>query len=233
MIRCMIIDYEPLAIDLIQDYVSKTEGFELAGIFTNPIDALHKIDQLNVDIIFLDVQMPELSGIQFLKIKKGSCHFVMTTAYEEYALEGFEHDVVDYLLKPISLERFMIAADRIKKRLSKESINSVSSLTSNSEYIFVKSEYKTLKINLAEIKYLEGLSDYIQIHLEDKKILTLDTLKNFTGRLPSNNFTRVHKSFVINMDQIDHIERNQIIIGDKRIPIGGKYLKNFQERLNK
>ena len=233
MIRCMIIDDEPLAIDLIQDYVSKTEGFELAGIFTNPIDALHKIDQLNVDIIFLDVQMPELSGIQFLKIKKGSCHFVMTTAYEEYALEGFEHDVVDYLLKPISLERFMIAADRIKKRLSKESINSVSSLTSNSEYIFVKSEYKTLKINLAEIKYLEGLSDYIQIHLEDKKILTLDTLKNFTGRLPSNNFTRVHKSFVINMDQIDHIERNQIIIGDKRIPIGGKYLKNFQERLNK
>ncbi len=233
MIRCMIIDDEPLAIDLLKDYVSKTEGLELAGAFTNPIEALQQLDELKVNVVFLDVQMPELSGIQFLKIKKGRCHFVMTTAYEQYALEGFEHDVVDYLLKPVSLDRFMIAVDRIKKRLSNNPGPEIQDSKKSPDYIFVKSEYKTLRINFADIQYVEGLSDYVQIHLSDKKILSLDTLKNFNERLITDNFIRVHKSFIINMNHIDHIERNQIIIGEKRIPIGGKYLKDFQELLNR
>lgn len=233
MIKCVIIDDEPLAIDLLKDYVSKAEGFELVGTFANPIEALQQVETLDVDLIFLDVQMPELNGIQFLKIKKGKCHFVMTTAYQKYAIEGFEHDVIDYLLKPISIDRFMISMERVKARLADKAVPEVVKKAETiPEYIFVKSEYKTLKINIREIKYLEGMSDYVSIHLPDKRVMTLDSLKNFITKLPSQQFIRVHKSFVVNIEQIDHVERNQIIISDKRIPIGATYLKGFKDLLN-
>ena len=232
MMKCIIIDDEPLAIDLISDYVKKSNRLGLVGSFTNSLKALHALEELQPDVLFLDVQMPELTGIQFLKITKGKYPIVLTTAYTEYAIEGYEHDIIDYLLKPITFERFLITEEKIKKRIAPSSLaQEGNSSTKSPEYIFVKSEYKTLKINLSDILYLEGLSDYVVIHLEGKKHLTLSTLKGFEERLPSDKFIRVHKSFIINFSFINHIERNQIIIGDKRIPIGVTYQKAFIQRL--
>jgi len=232
MIKCVLIDDEPLALDLLADYVSKTDGVSLSGRFTNPIEGLHAMETIQPDVVFLDVQMPELTGIQFMKITKGKYPVVLTTAYQEYALEGYEHDIIDYLLKPIEIDRFMIAIDKIKKRLTPIVSNDKVGASANQiEYIFVKSEYKTLKINLSEIKYLEGMSDYVVIHQDGKKDMTLDTLKGYENKLPSESFMRVHKSYIINLAHIDHIERNRIVIGDQRIPIGATYQKAFNERL--
>jgi len=231
MIKFVLIDDEPLAIDLLEDYINMTEGLELAGRFTNPIDALHALDKLQPDVVCLDVQMPELTGIQFMKITKGKYPVVLTTAYQEYALEGYEHDIVDYLLKPVSIDRFLIAVEKIKKRVSVNTESKMAKTVSVSDYIFIKSEYKTLKIDLADIRYLEGLSDYVAIHVDGKKHLTLDRLKAFESKLPSSSFVRVHKSYIINLAHIDHVERNRIVMGDQRIPVGATYQKAFVKRL--
>lgn len=232
MIKCIIIDDEPLAIDLLSDYVEKSDILMLQDSFTNPIEALHALEEYNPDVVFLDVQMPELTGIQFLKITKGKYPVVLTTAYSEYAIEGYELDIIDYLLKPISFERFSMTCEKIQKRISPDVAKSKgTNPVENVDYIFVKSEYKTLKINLSDILYLEGLSDYVVIHLDGKKHLTLNTLKSFENKLPSRSYVRVHKSYIVNLSFIDHIERNQIVIGDKRIPIGATYQKAFNQLL--
>jgi len=175
MIKCVIIDDEPLAIKLLESYVKKAPGIELVKTFDNPIEGLQELKQLDVNLIFLDVQMPELNGIQFLKIMKGKYHFVMTTAYQKYAFDGFEHNVIDYLLKPITFERFMICLDSVTERIQKSIKTEEVPKTENQvNFIFVQSEYKAHKINLNEITYLEGMSDYVSINLGEKRILTLN-----------------------------------------------------------
>jgi DNA-binding LytR/AlgR family response regulator len=237
MLNCLIIDDEPLAIRLLSDYLEKTEGLSLLKAFTDPIEALQFADKQTPDLIFLDIQMPELTGIQFMKIANGKYPIILTTAYDHYALDSYEFDVIDYLLKPISLDRFMIAANKARKRLqpavASVSVASPANQEVPLDYIFVKSDYKTLKIDLADIYYLEGLGDYVAIHLKEKKILTLENMKHFEATLPEQNFIRVHKSFLVGIDKIEFIERNRIVIKDQRLPIGATYRDAFWDRIGK
>lgn len=235
MLNCMVIDDEPLAIRLLSDYIEKTEGLALLQAFSNPIEALQYAGENRPDLIFLDIQMPELTGIQFMKIANGKYPIILTTAYDNYALDSYEFDVIDYLLKPISLDRFMIAANKAKERLQKPATTPVSGVapppTAAPGYIFIKSDYKTLKVNLADILYLEGLGDYVCIHLPGKKILTLEKMKHLATTLPANNFIRVHKSYLVAIDKIDFIERNRIVINEQRLPIGATYKEEFWSRI--
>jgi len=234
MIKCIIIDDEPLAIQLLADYVQKSKGLELVNTFSNPIEALHFLSENEVDLLFLDIQMPELTGIQLMKITKGKYQVVLTTAYDQYALEGYDFDVVDYLLKPISLDRFMLAIEKVKKRIQKETPTVMVKETNNfKEYIFVKSGYKTLKINLSEILHLESLGDYVAIHTTTEKILTLENMSHFEEILSSEGFLRIHRSHIIALSKIDFIERNRIVIKERYIPISASYQASFWKKINK
>jgi DNA-binding LytR/AlgR family response regulator len=228
MMNCVIIDDEPLAGQLLSDYVRRSTDLQLVGVYTDPIEGLQFVQDQAVDLIFLDVQMPELTGIQFMKIINQRYPVILTTAYEEYALEGYEHNVVDYLLKPISYDRFLVAIQKAKDRLVGEEIPST---PKQLDYIFVKSEYRVLKINLEDILYLEGLGDYVAIHTPGKKILTLENMKSFEAQLPADQFMRVHKSYLIAFSKIDFIERNRVVIQEKWIPISDSKKQKFWERV--
>lgn len=233
--KCLIIDDEPLAVKLISDYVNKTDGLELLNAFTNPITALQSINDSPPDLVFLDIQMPELTGVQFLKITNKKYPVILTTAYAEYALEGYEHDVIDYLLKPISYERFLIAIGKAKDRLTEKIVEEKVVITNSKsvDYIFIKSEYKIQKIDFADILYLEGLGDYVAIHLPKEKILTLENMKDLVAQLPADRFVRVHRSFVVSLEKINFIERHRIVIGEKYIPISNSNKEAFYERIKK
>ncbi len=228
--KCIIIDDEPLAIELLSDYVSKLPDLELVGSYTNPIEALHSLEKQPVDLIFLDIQMPELTGIQFMKITKGKTKFILTTAYDNYALESYEYEVVDYLMKPISLDRFLTSVEKAKKAMSAApTIAPTPAAIAN--FMFVKSGHKTQKVKFDDILYFEGLSDYVAIHSPEGKILTLDKMKHFAATLPADRFIRVHKSFIISIEKIDFIERNRVVIGEKYIPIGATYAEGFWKKV--
>lgn len=232
MVKCLIIEDEPLAIALLKDYIHKTANLELVAAFSDPILALQKINELEVDLIFLDVQMPELNGIQLLKIFNQKYKVVLTTAYQEYAVDGFDYDVVDYLLKPISYDRFFKAIQKVEEQVAKPEVKA-NAFQNMPGYIFVKSEYRIHKIDLESIYFLEGLGDYVAIHLVDSKILTLENLKHFEQTLPQSDFIRVHKSFIISLSRIDYIERSRILMKDRRIPISESYKKAFFERIKR
>ncbi|HMQ50074.1 MAG TPA: response regulator transcription factor [Saprospiraceae bacterium] len=229
MFQCLIVDDEPLAVKLLADYVEKHEDTTLAGIFTNPIAAIKALDDLTVDLLLLDIQMPELTGIQMAKIVQGKYPVIFTTAYEHYALEGYELDVIDYLLKPISFDRFAQAIQRAKQRIQPITIEQSAENTITA--LFVKSGYKTVRLGLDAIVYMEGLGDYIRIHTREGSIMTLEKMKYFEEVLPSNAFVRVHKSYLVALDKIEYIERNHIVIGKQRIPIGATYTEGFWERI--
>lgn len=228
MLKCIIIDDEPLAGRLLADYVAKTDNIELVNLFTNPITGLQSLEEAKVDIIFLDIQMPELSGIQFAKIIKGKYPVILTTAYEEYALQGYELDVIDYLLKPISLERFQQAIGKTLARIQ-PATNTKQAVTTSVDYMFIKSGYQTQRVAYDDILYLEGLSDYVRIQTKQGPILTLDTMKNLASILPSHLFMRVHRSYIIALDKIEYIENNRIVIEEKHIPISASYQDEFWE----
>jgi two-component system LytT family response regulator len=231
MIRCIVVDDEPLAIDLLTDYISKIPFLELVKSYQNPIEALAAVQEGKADLVFLDVQMPELTGIQFLKIANGKCKVILTTAYQQYALEGYELNVVDYLLKPIAFERFYKAAEKAQNLFSNttslptENVVSPSKLAN--DFIFVKTEYKIQKIYLNDILYIEGLKDYISIFTKTERVITLQSMKKMEETLPSPQFMRVHKSYIIAIDKIESIERSRITIGDKLIPVGDTYRDDF------
>jgi len=231
MIRCIVVDDEPLAIDLLTDYISKIPFLELVKSYQNPIEALAAVQEGKADLVFLDVQMPELTGIQFLKIANGKCKVILTTAYQQYALEGYELNVVDYLLKPIAFERFYKAAEKAQNLFSNtaalptENVASPAKLVN--DFIFVKTEYKIQKIYLNDILYIEGLKDYISIFTKTERIITLQSMKKMEETLPSPQFMRVHKSYIIAIDKIESIERSRITIGNKLVPVGDTYRDDF------
>ncbi|MET0463678.1 MAG: LytTR family DNA-binding domain-containing protein [Chitinophagaceae bacterium] len=226
--KCLIIDDEPLAVKLLKDYASKVPDLEVVLAGSDVFEGLKLAQSGGVDLVFLDIQMPELTGIQFMKVLNGKCRVILTTAYEEYALQAFDHDVVDYLLKPFSLERFMTAVQRARERLSgtKSTVE-----TAKADYIFVKSEYKMVKIELKDILYLESLRDYVAIHTTSGKILTLQSLRSFEETLDSGKFMRIHKSYIISVDKIGSVERKRAVIGDTYLPVGETYLEAFWNRL--
>lgn len=233
MIRCIIVDDEPLALHILEDYMSKVPFLQLVKSTTNPIEALTLVQEKSVDLVLLDVQMPELTGIQFLRIANGKAKVILTTAYPQYALEGYELDVIDYLLKPIAFDRFFKAvqkAQAILQPVNKPAqVETIQQPQQNllSDFIFVKTEHKIQKVYLNDILFIEGLKDYISIFTPTERIITLQNMKKMEDALPPNHFIRVHKSYIVSINKIDSIERSRIFIGDKVIPVGDTYRDEF------
>jgi len=233
MIRCLVVDDEPLALHILEDYISKMPFLTLVKATTNPIEALQLVQEGGIDLVFLDVQMPELTGIQFLRIANGKSKVILTTAYSQYALEGYELDVIDYLLKPIAFDRFFKSVQKAQTIIQPSAKPEVKQETSNpqndflSDFIFVKTEHKIQKVYLNDILFIEGLKDYISIFTAAERIITLQNMKKMEDALPEKHFIRVHKSYIVSINKIDSIERSRIFIGDKIIPVGDTYRDEF------
>lgn len=233
MIRCLVVDDEPLALDILEDYINKVPFLTLVKTTTSAIEGLSLVQSGAIDLVFLDVQMPELTGIQFLKIINGKCDVILTTAYSQYALDGYELDVVDYLLKPIAFDRFYKAAQKVLQNSnhSNQTIVEAPMAQKTHDFIFVKTEHKIQKIYLDDILYIEGLKDYISIFTKTERIITLQNMKKMEESLPEKSFVRVHKSYIIALSKIESIERSRIQIGDKIIPIGDTYRDYFFKQI--
>lgn len=235
--KCLAIDDEPLGLNIISEFCRKVGFIELMATCTNPFDAIEWINAHEIDLIFLDIQMPNMTGIEFVKTLEKPPLIIFTTAYTNHALEGYELNAIDYLVKPISFERFLKAVNKAFEIVSlrKAKISQVLQKENNkpepSGYMMVKVEYKTVKIDFNQILYVEGLKDYVKIYTGVKPILTKSTMKSMEEKLPSD-FIRVHKSFIISLSKIHSVENNRILIGEKRIPIGNQYKDFFYERIN-
>ncbi|PHI19476.1 DNA-binding response regulator [Lewinellaceae bacterium SD302] len=229
MINCIIIDDEPLAGQLLAAYAERSADLNLLATFTNPIDALHYLGGNEVDLLFLDIQMPELTGIQLMKITKGKYQVILTTAYEQYALESYDFEVADYLLKPISLDRFLLAVEKVKKRLEATPEVIAQERERPPDFIFVKSGHKTVRIDFSAIIRLESMSNYVMIHTPEEKIMTLENMGELAKILPADRFVRIHRSHLIALDKIDFVERNRVVIGEEYLPISEGYKERFWE----
>lgn len=226
MINCIALDDEPLALDLLEDNISKVPFLNLLGKCNNTKEALDLLESGNIDLIFLDIEMPNISGINFLKSLKNKPMVIFVTAYQKYALEGFELDVLDYLLKPVSFDRFHKAALKALEYYSYLN-NAETTRNDSPKFIFVKADYKIIKINISDILYIEGLKDYIKIYAGSKPILTLSSLKALENKLPPKDFVRVHKSYIIAIQKIESIGKSRIKILDKEIPISENFREHF------
>ncbi len=226
-IKCAVVDDEPLSLALVQDYILRTPGLSLIAAIRNPLELLPLIERETIQILFLDIEMPELMGLHLAKLIHGKCEIVITTAYQQYALEGYEHDVADYLLKPFGFERFLAAINKCKKRIGSvpnevaEAIN----------HFFIKTGSRLLKIFYNDVLYLEGMRDYVRIHTSTEKLLTLQTLSSFEEQLPER-FVRIHRSFIVNIDKVNFVEHTRIGIGTLVLPIGEKYKDGISKLLN-
>jgi len=241
-LKCIAVDDEPLALDIIEDYISKVPFLELVKRTENAIEALQLVQAGGIDLVFLDIQMPDLTGIQFLKIATGKSNYILTTAYSQYALESYDLNVSDYLLKPIAFDRFYKAVEKVYNQVQKAPAQVTPTpivpppapvtLTPVQDFIFVKTEHKIQKIQLDEILYIEGLKDYISIFTKNERVITLQNMKKMEETLPSTQFIRVHKSYIISLDKIESIERSRISICSKVIPIGDTYREEFFKRID-
>ena len=240
ILKCIAVDDEPLALDIIEDYVSKVPFLQLVKRTENAIEALQLVQAGGIDLVFLDIQMPDLTGIQFLKIASGKSNYILTTAYSQYALESYDLNVSDYLLKPIAFDRFYKAVEKVHNRLQKSEpapiapspepapvTNGTNQIAPAQDFIFVKTEHKIQKIELDDILYIEGLKDYISIFTKTERVITLQNMKRMEETLPKGEFIRVHKSYIIALDKIESIERSRISIAAKTIPIGDTYRDEF------
>ncbi len=234
VISTIAIDDEPLALDLVSGYIEKTPGLKLAGRFDNPLEAAEFIVNNQIDLIFLDIQMPDLSGIEFTRAMEKGPKVIFTTAYEKYALEGYKLDIVDYLMKPFSYEEFLAALNKARKLLALEQQSSVN-IAANNQFLFLKSDYKIRRINFSDILYIEGLKDYVKVFIQNnpKPVLSQITLKLAESKLPPEKFMRIHRSFIVNLEKIEAIERSRIVFGKEYIPVGDQYKEKFQEFLDK
>ncbi|MFA5973617.1 MAG: LytTR family DNA-binding domain-containing protein [Lentimicrobiaceae bacterium] len=237
-IKCIAIDDEPLAIDIIKAYCAKVPFLNLLGTFSNAIDTLEYLRHNTVDLMFLDIQMEELTGIQLLNSLKNKPLVIFTTAYDQYALQGFDLDVLDYLLKPIPFERFVKAANKALEQMQKGkgalSENQERTAVSNTNaFFFVKTETRIEKVNASEVLYVEGMGDYWRIVTKTRRIMTLMNAKGIEEILHEPGFCRVHKSFFVALDKIEFVERKQIKIGEIMIPVSDTYQKNFFELIER
>ncbi|CAH8284035.1 LytTR family two component transcriptional regulator [Mariniflexile fucanivorans] len=238
--KCVIIDDEPLAIDVIESYINQIGGLEIVVKCTNPLEAITLLNKHKVDLIFLDIEMPNLTGIDLVKALDNMPQFIFTTAYPQYALDGFNLNATDYLVKPIPFHRFLKAVTRAKEKYELENKNGLKTETTieipqtntQDNFIFVKSEYENIKINIDTIKYIQGLKDYIKIYTSeaDKAVLTLSSFKDILVKLPATRFIRVHRSFVVNTDFIKALQKTKIIVDGIQIPIGDTYKDDVIKR---
>ena len=240
-IKAIAVDDEPLALWVINSHAEKMPFMELSYSTTKVIDALAYLQQNHVDVIFLDVQMPELTGFQFMKILNSKAKIVLTTAYQEYALDSYEYDVIDYLLKPISFERLLKATQKAFNQIQTESFFSSGQRAENIDVdtvapidcLFIKTEYKLQKVFYSDILYLEGGKDYVTIFTKTEKILSLAGLAKIQQSLPAPQFLRVHKSYIVALNKIDTVERQRIFIGNEVIPVSDTYKDEFSKSINK
>ena len=233
-VKALIIDDEPLAQDVIKIYAKKIPNLLIEGTYNDAISAQPVLKEKSIDLLFLDINMPKLSGTSFLRTLKNAPLVIFTTAYSEYAVEGFELNAIDYLKKPFSFERFCKAFYKAEELLQlKQDSNKTTNITEQqSDFLFIKSNKKTYKVIFDEIMYIEGLGDYIKIHLKDQKIVANLSMKRILSLLPGNRFCRIHKSFIISLEMIELVEGNMVAIQNKKLPIGNSYRQEFMQFIN-
>jgi DNA-binding LytR/AlgR family response regulator len=239
-INCIAVDDEPLALEIIQEYCAKVPFLNLMKAFDNAIDTMEYLRNNRVDLMLLDIQMEDLTGIQLLNALKVKPYVIMTTAYDNYALQGFELDVTDYLLKPFSFERFLKGVNKVYDNMQTEAnisgekqVTTHPAETAERDYFFVKTETHIEKVTTSDVLYVEGMGDYWRIVTKSKRIMTLMNARGMEEVLPENQFCRVHRSFFVALSKIESIERRHIKIADRRIPIGDTYQKNFFDIIEK
>jgi len=233
MIHTIAIDDEPLALNLITGYIQKTPFLKFQSGFDNPLSAMEYYENNPVDLIFLDIQMPDLLGTDFARMLLNGPKVVFATAFQKFAIEGFKLDAVDYLLKPFGYEEFLTAALKARKLIELE-CQKGNSVETNDQFLFIKSEYKIRRINFADILYIEGMKDYVKIFLKNEAspVLSINSLKTLESKLPVTNFMRVHRSFIVNLNRIETIERFRIVFDKVYIPVSDQYKDVFQKFLN-
>lgn len=241
MINVIIVDDEPLAQDVLETYIDKMPELHLVQKCSNALEANEALKANQIDLMFLDIQMPQLTGVDFLKTIQNPPLVVFTTAYPNYAIEGFELNALDYLLKPISLDRFMKAAnkaiDQIELQRREGSSGDAASLEDTADYFFVKADKKLVKVNFKDILYIEGLKDYVIIRMDSSRVITLQTMKSLEEKLPSQHFRRIHRSYIVNIDRIAAIVGNMVEVVEKNqakhLPIGKNYRDELLKIINK
>ena len=233
MIRCIAIEDEPIALQQMVSYIEKTPFLELCGKFENAFKAMEFLEEESVDLIFTDINMPDLSGMDFIKSLEYPPKVIFTTAHSEYAIEGFKVDALDYLLKPIAYADFLKASNKAKQWFELNEQNT-SEVKTDKDFLMIKSEHKIIRVNLVDIKYIEGMREYVRIHLTDQKpIMSLMSMKKLEESLPSDKFMRVHRSYIVNLDKITVIERFRILFDeDVYIPVSDQYKERFQQYLD-
>lgn len=235
-ITCIAIDDEPIALGIVTSHIKKIPYLELLAEFDNPIDASEYIQKHEVQLIFLDINMPDLSGVEFARTLSKNSKVIFTTAYDKYAVEGFQLHALDYLLKPISFEKFGNSVKHVKEYFDLvESKQSDSPINSVDNFLFIKADYQIHRIEFNDILYFEGLKDYVKLYVEglSKSIVFHSTMKSLEEKLPLERFMRVHRSFIVSLNKIKTIERDRILFGDKRIPISKQYKSGFDEFIKK
>jgi DNA-binding LytR/AlgR family response regulator len=229
--KCIIVDDEPLAIEILESYVARIEELELTGTFRNAIAAFSFVQQNPVDLIFLDIEMPKLSGIEFLKTLKNPPKVIITTAYRDYAIEGFELEVVDYLLKPIPFERFLKSVGKVLH--SRIEAPAASQAAAQDSFIYFKVDKKMVKTRIADILYIESIKDYVKVRTADKEIITQQKISYLDESLPRQQFLRIHRSFIVNLDRIDAYTATDVEISKFKVPIGRNYKSDVMKVLSK
>ncbi len=237
MIRAIIVDDEPLALEVLETYIEKLPQLSLVAKCDNAIEANEVLKANTVDLMFLDIQMPQLSGIDFLKSLSKPPFVIFTTAYPDYAVEGFELNAVDYLLKPISFDRFLKAVNKVSEKMPHQKASTqVNNSDHHDEFIFVKADKKLVKVNFDDVLYIEGLKDYVIIRQNSGRIITLQTMKSLEDKMPTHQFRRIHRSFIVNVDKIQAIVGNMVEIMEgpkvKQIPIGNNYKDDLLALVN-
>ncbi len=231
ILSCAIIDDEPLAAELLASYVSKTPGLRLAGVYESAVTAMRELRERPVDLLFLDIQMPELSGLEFATLLPKDTRIIFTTAFDRYAIDGYKVDAADYLLKPVSYDRFAASVNKVIEWFE---TNERRKTAARDRFVYVKSEYKLIRLDFDDILYIEGLKDYVKIYFEAprKPVLSLVNMKRVEDCLPSPQFMRVHRSFIVNMAKVSMVDRGRIVVGDVFIPVSESYKNQVQEYLD-
>lgn len=232
-VRCIIVDDEPLAIEILESYVAKVEQLQLVGTFRNAVSAFTFLQQNSVDLIFLDIQMPKLSGIDFLKTLKHPPKVIFTTAFRDYAVQGFELEIVDYLLKPIPFERFLKAVAKVLHQPASQPAPNVKPDTLSDNYVYFKVDKKMIKTKMADVLYIESIKDYVKVKTSDKEIVTQQKISYLEESLPREQFLRIHRSFIVNLEKIDAYSATDVEIGKHSIPIGRNYKNDVMRILAK
>lgn len=234
MMTIVAVDDEPLALQLITRYIEETAELSLLGKFTNPVEAAAFLKKNSADIVLLDIQMPDLNGIELTRQMARGPKVIFTTAYKKYAIEGFKLEVVDYLVKPFSYQDFLKAIQRAEKLINLEK-KSYENIESSNEFLYLKSNYKIKRLKFSDIQYIEGFNDYVRIYAvsSPEPVQSQVTLKVLEAKLPAGKFMRIHRSFIVNLQMVDTVDRGRIVFGKVYIPVGDQYKEKFEDYLKK